>query len=76
MSGSKRRLKPSITLPPWRSTVWAALRALAMSRSIGFSQSTALPSATAASSRSIWVSVGVPITTASMSLRVSTAAQS
>ena len=36
-------------------------------RSTGFSQNTALPAAAARSMRSAWVSVGVPISTASMS---------
>ena len=36
-------------------------------RSTGFSQNTALPARTARSIRSAWVSVGVQITTASMS---------
>ena len=66
---SKRRLKASITRPPTRSTSAAALSLLAMSRSIGFSQRTALPSSTAFSRKPTCVSVGVPITTASTSGR-------
>src|SRR3954453_7419816 len=70
---SKRRLKASITRPPTRSTSAAALSLLAMSRSIGFSQRTALPSSTAFRRKPTWVSVGVPITTASTSDRATAA---
>ena len=65
--GSKRRLKPSITFAPVsRMTLRQALTR-AMSRSIGFSQKTALPTRENRSIRSAWVLVGVHISTASTS---------
>ena len=65
--GSKRRLKPTISLPPAARTTSRQARMRAALRSTGFSQNTALPARAARSIRSAWVSVGVQITTASMS---------
>src|SRR6266478_3950877 len=45
--GSKRRLNATMTRPLSRSISWTAASTLAMSRSIGFSQSTAFPIFTA-----------------------------
>jgi hypothetical protein len=71
--GSKRRLKPTISLPFVSATTFMQARTRSTSRSIGFSQKIALPAREKRSIRSAWVSVGVQITTASMSLAVSIA---
>src|SRR6266700_2059572 len=64
--GSNRRLNPTITVEsrPLMSSQHASTRA--RSRSIGFSQSTALPARTEAVSRSTWVAVGEAMMTAPM----------
>ena len=66
-SGSKRRLKPTIRVAPLASTTFRQACTRADDRSTGFSQNTALPALANCSIRSAWVSVGVQITTASMS---------
>ena len=65
--GSKRRLKPTISAASALSTVARHASTRFTSRSIGFSQKIALPARAKRSIRSAWVSVGVQITTASMS---------
>jgi hypothetical protein len=62
--GSKRRLKPTITTGSRPPISAQQASTLAMSRWIGFSQSTALPAFTARVSRSTWVSVEEAISTA------------
>ncbi len=69
--GSKRRLKPTISLALVSSTTFRQARTRSTSRSIGFSQKIALPARAKRSIRSAWVSVGVQMTTASISLDVS-----
>ena len=65
--GSKRRLKPTISVPLLARTTFRQAFTRSSDRSIGFSQNTALPALVNCSIRSAWVSVGVQITTASMS---------
>ena len=64
--GSKRRLKPSMTRSVSAPISAEQASTRAMSRSIGFSQSTALPVRTARMSRSTCVGVGDATTTASI----------
>ena len=71
--GAKRRLKPTISVAfVWRTTFRQSFTR-ASDRSIGFSQKIALPARAKRSIRSAWVSVGVQITTASISLSASIA---
>ena len=65
--GSKRRLKPIISGMPAASTTFRQDAIRFASRSTGFSQKTAFLVAAHFSMRSACVSVGVPISTASMS---------
>ena len=66
-SGSKRRLKPIISVAPVSSTTSSRPARVRSDRSTGFSQKMALPARAKRSIRSAWVSVGVQMTTASMS---------
>ena len=75
--GSKRRLNPTITVGFSAAISTQHRSTRAKSRSIGFSQSTALPARTARVSRSTWVGVAEAMTTASTlgsSIAVSTLA--
>ena len=63
--GSKRRLKPTITVGFSAAISVQHRSTRARSRSIGFSQSTAFPARTARVSRSTWVGVAEAMTTAS-----------
>ena len=64
--GSKRRLKPNITGVVMASSSDSTAVTSAMSRAIGFSQSTALPAFAAASRCGMCSGVGEPMITASM----------
>src|SRR6516225_11910937 len=66
--GSKRRLKPTINVALVSSTTFRQALTRSMSRSIGFSQKTALPAREKRSMRSAWVSVGVQMITALISV--------
>ena len=68
--GSKRRLKPTIRMVLLSATTLRHSSTRLTLRSIGFSQKIALPALLNFSIRSAWVSVGVQITTASMSARL------
>jgi hypothetical protein len=65
--GSKRLLKPIMSLAPVSSTTFRQASVRCESRLTGFSQKIALPPRAARSMRSAWVSVGVQMTTTSMS---------
>ena len=63
--GSKRRLKPSMMGTVWPLICSWQARTVSMSRSMGFSHSTASPWAAARVMRSTWVGVGEPMMTPS-----------
>ena len=71
--GSKRRWKPIMQATPAACTATAHPTARATDKSTGFSQKICLPACAARWIRSLWVSVGEAITTASMLASASTA---
>ena len=74
--GSKRRLKPIMSAVPVSSTTRRQARVRSASRLTGFSQKIALPARAPRSTRSACVSVGVQMTSASISAASMTASTS